>query len=325
MSLSYRWALAALLAVGAVALAQSPAQIRPAPQEPPALLQPPPPGLNPGDEIYNTLWITDQQAYSGGNGDAWAGRGVWGALYDLQVVDDVLFPDDCCIHELVRDYLTFFGAAPANGAYVALYWMTGERRPEELAFIEVDGVPMEVAYFTDTVFGLVGVRGTVRPGGSLCAPDGSWFVETQPHDESESGDWYYVLRSGTCLNADIFFRDGGRANGGYGCTTWKGTWDFGFGCGTAAMAVRGECDPRTSHCLYEVANVRGLADLCGTVCDVCPHQRGEMVCLGECPDGMADCEATLIGRVMCANGAICRVTLTLQGCDAPPGECRSCP
>ncbi|MCC7290831.1 MAG: hypothetical protein IT449_02080 [Phycisphaerales bacterium] len=321
---SHPWAQAALLAVSATALAQSPAQVRPVPQEAPDLRQPPPPPLDPRAEIYNTLWITDRQDYINGIGDAWSGRGLFGELYDLQTVDDVLLAGDCCIDELARDYVTFLGAVPANGTYIALYEMTAEGRPEEQAFIEMDGVPMEVAHFSDTIFGLVGVRGTVRPGGSICAPAGRWFVETQPHDESEPGDWYYVVEGGICLDGDVFMRDGGRANGGFGFTTWKGTWDFGFGCAVLAMAVRGECGPPRLVCVYEVASVELRSSVCGDRCDRCPVHAGQLICANECPGGEGECAGRVKGFSVCSNGGVCLVRAIRVTCDVPPIYCKSC-
>ncbi|NUQ09052.1 MAG: hypothetical protein HUU24_08315, partial [Phycisphaerae bacterium] len=115
--------LALSLCVGAFADTPSPAQIGPA-QGGKVLgtINIPTEQLNPGDEIYNRLDITDNQAYVNGNGDAWSGLGAFGAIYDLQCVDDVTFESDCCLGDMIRDYVGFLGnAAPANGSFVAIY------------------------------------------------------------------------------------------------------------------------------------------------------------------------------------------------------------
>ncbi|MCK6465440.1 MAG: hypothetical protein L6Q93_11470, partial [Phycisphaerae bacterium] len=188
--------LALSLCVGAFADTPSPAQIGPA-QGGKVLgtINIPTEQLNPGDEIYNRLDITDNQAYVNGNGDAWSGLGAFGAIYDLQCVDDVTFESDCCLGDMIRDYVGFLGnAAPANGSFVAIYADNGNCAPNEASESEADGQATSSVTFSDTLFGLIGYRNTVNGDGSVCAPAGNVFIEIQPHDESSRGDWYYTLR-----------------------------------------------------------------------------------------------------------------------------------
>lgn len=280
--------------------------------------------LNPGDEIYNRLDITDNQAYVNGNGDAWSGLGAFGAIYDLQCVDDVTFESDCCLGDMIRDYVGFLGnAAPANGSFVAIYADNGNCAPNEASESEADGQATSSVTFSDTLFGLIGYRNTVNGDGSVCAPAGNVFIEIQPHDESSRGDWYYTLRDGTQVNCDIHMRDGGRGNGGYGTTTWVSSGNIGFGVGTIAQAISVKCGPPTPRCIYQVSKVKNKANLCGKVCDTCPYVRGDLVCTTECRS-TADCASRLRGFNACPNGAACKVSADLVGCDAPPRNCKRC-
>lgn len=287
----------------------------------------PPPELPPsrGDDIYNTLYITDQQQYINGSGDSWAGRGALGELYDLQMVDDVFLEGDCALSSVVRDFVSFFGAVPANGAYVALYDTTSESLPEEQAYVEADGVRTEITYFSDTLFGMVGVRLTATPASPMLAPSGRWFIETQPHDETESGDYYYAVRDGNCIQMEPFFRDGGRAKGAYGTETWVSIYVYGYGCASLAMAVRGECGPRRLVCVYEVTSIELRSSVCGDRCDRCPLRARQLVCANECPGGEGGCARRMRAFSVCGNGSGCLVRLKWVACDVPPFHCRSCP
>jgi hypothetical protein len=283
----------------------------------------PPPQLNPGDEIYNTLHYTDTQNYQAGNGDAWSGQAVFGSISDLQLADDVEFSEDCCLDTLVRDFVTFFGNTPANGAYVAIYDGTG-CNASNTATADQDEAPSSAVTFPDTVFGLVGVRLTTTSDGSVCAPAGTQFVEQQPKDLTAGGDWYYVIRNiNEVVGCDTVLRDGGRANPGYGWTTWRTGAQSGFGAGTAAMAVSVKCGPPTPRCIYQVTKVKARNNLCGGACTDCPYERGDLICTSECRSN-SDCRNNLKGFNACSNGSACVVKAGLLGCDLPPGDCQRC-
>jgi hypothetical protein len=283
----------------------------------------PPVQINPGDEIYNTLDIVNSQLYDAGNGDAWSGTGVFGFVYDLQLVDDVEFSEDCCLDTLVRDFLTFIGNTPADGAYVAVY-ASSNCVPAEAATAVQDGAATSSATFTDTLFGLIGNRLTTSSDGSVCATAGTQFVEQQPKDLSASGDWYYAARDlNVVVGCESYLRDGGKATGGYGWTTWRSGSASGFGAGTVSMAVSVKCGPPTPRCIYQVTKVKSKTNLCGAACTDCPYSRGDLVCTNECQSN-DDCRGSLKGFNACSNGSACLVKASLVGCDLPPADCKRC-
>ncbi|MCC7293685.1 MAG: hypothetical protein IT449_16630 [Phycisphaerales bacterium] len=301
---------------------QSPAQIGPATHVIGGHIDVPPPSFTL-DEIYNTLYITDNQLYINGNGDAYAGQGVFGSDSDLQFVDDVRFEEDCCVDVAVRDHLGFFGTGYRQ-LQVALYAEDGNCHPNEAEECSTLSSNVGMAFFQDTIFGLLGTRSTVQTDGSCCAPAGNYFVEIRPYIPGENGDWGYTPRDGTLLNCDSHLRDGGVGNPGYGTLTWVSSGDYGYGVGTVSQALSVECGPPTARCIYQVNKVKNMATLCGVVCDTCPYVRGDLVCTNECPNGTADCRERLKGFNACPNGAACKVIADLVGCDIPPGNCKRC-
>ncbi|MCC7290483.1 MAG: hypothetical protein IT449_00315 [Phycisphaerales bacterium] len=283
----------------------------------------PPPQFNPGDEIYNSLSITDNQTYINGNGDAYSGQGIFGSDSDLQFVDDVRFEEDCCVDVAVRDHLTFFGTGWTN-YQVALYADNGNCAPNEAADCDTQSGNVGIATFSDTVFGLLGVRSSVQTDGSCCVPAGNYFVETRAYDPGTNGDWGYTPRDGVQVGCDSHLRDGGIGNPGYGTFTWVSSGTYGYGVGTVAQALSVKCGPPKPRCIYQVNKVKNMATLCGAVCDSCPYVRGDLVCTNECPNGGADCRTRLKGFNACGNGAACKVIADLVGCDIPPRNCKRC-
>jgi len=285
----------------------------------------PPIQINPGDEIYNTLYFTDNQDYQAGNGNAWSGAAIWGQTYDLQLVDDVRFEEDCCLDMVIGDGLGFVG----NGfttSYIALYADTGNCHPAESAFCEGDDQATSSATFSDSIFGLIGYRHSVQTDGSCCATSGNWFVLLEPKDTSSGGDWNYTIRNlNNVIGCDTHIRDGGRGAGGYGITTWMSTGDYGYGPGTASMAVTVKCGPPKPRCIYQVNKVKNLTNLCGNAtCADCPYTRGDIVCTTECPNGNDDCRTSLKGTNACSGGTACKIKAGLLGCDIPPRNCKRC-
>lgn len=288
-----------------------------------SIIDVPNPPLNPGDEIYNTLDITNNQQYDTGNGDAWSGQAVFGFIYDLQAADDVEFESDCCLGDTTRDYVGFSNTAPANGSYSALHADTG-CLPDNAELGSANNVPSTTASFQDTLFFLVGKRITAHGDGSICGSAGVNYVVQQYSDQSSSGDWAYSLADlNQVIGCDRALRDGGKATGGYGFTTWRSGGNSGFGSGTHAMAVSVKCGPPVPRCVYRVKKAKNLADPCGKVCDQCPYARGNLICTNECRSD-EDCASKLKGYSACPNGAACLVKGTLVGCIEPPRDCRRC-
>jgi len=189
---------------------------------------------------YDSLWIADNQTYDAANGDAWAGRGVFGQVYDLMVADDLPgSKDGGWIWYATGAYVTFFGNNPAEGAYVALYQDTGAGPSNKPMY---EGVfPTTATPFTDTVFGLLGLKVTADLSRENwpCLDYAHW-ITIQPKDTTPSGDWYYIVRDlDSRIGNDAYMRDGGRAAGGYGTTVWVSAGTLGFGAGDSAIKV--EC------------------------------------------------------------------------------------
>ncbi|GMU35836.1 MAG: hypothetical protein KJ057_01615 [Phycisphaerae bacterium] len=88
-------------------------------------------------------------------------------------------------------------------------------------------------------------------------------------------------------------------------------------------ALSCETGPPTPRCIYQVSKVKNKANACGQVCDTCPYVRGDLVCTIECGSAN-DCPGRLKGFNACANGAACKVSADLIGCDFPPRNCRQC-
>ncbi|MCC7293045.1 MAG: hypothetical protein IT449_13370 [Phycisphaerales bacterium] len=283
----------------------------------------PPPLFQPEEETYNRLDIVDRQTYVYGNGDAWSGTAIFGYVSDLQAVDDVNMTDNCCVDSVVRDYLTFFGSVPAGGCYLAVYPHNGNGAPQETAECEEDGTQVHGASFEDTVFGLLGMRLTALSNTGCCFAAGIIFIDCQPHDETDGGDWYYAVRDNVLFGYDIHLRDGGRGQPGYGSYTWISSSRFGYGAGTISQAVSRWCCGLPAHCSYEVTLVQDLATLEGVTCGACPYIVGDRVCTDRCGyDG--DCRGRLRGFSACADAGACRVVARLIGCESPPRECKFC-
>ncbi|MCG3132209.1 MAG: hypothetical protein FLDDKLPJ_03042 [Phycisphaerae bacterium] len=83
------------------------------------------------------------------------------------------------------------------------------------------------------------------------------------------------------------------------------------------------CGPQAPRCIYQVSKVKNKANACGQVCDTCPYVRGDLVCTIECGSSN-DCTGRLKGFNACANGAACKVSADLVGCDIPPSNCKRC-
>lgn len=190
---------------------------------------------------YDTLWMIDKQSYDAGNGDGWSGRGVFGAVYDLMVADDIRASHPGYdLYSATGAYVTFFGGNPADGAYVAVYKDTGAG-PSNTATYE--GVfPTKATSFVDTIFGLLGVyvKADLSRSGWPC-PEYFWLT-IQPKDSTASGDWFYIARDlDSKIGQDAYMRDGGRGSPGYGTTVWTSANNLGFGVGDSAIQV--ECIP----------------------------------------------------------------------------------
>jgi MYXO-CTERM domain-containing protein len=193
--------------------------------------------------IYDTLSITDNQIYDNGNGNARSGTGVFGSVSDLELCDDFTTTNNNVITHVVADSVTFLGRSPADGVHVEVFQDLGGVPSEAaVATAQVPAAFVSASGFTDTIFGLAGVRLSVDlAGAGLSIPlaaNTSYYIMIKPVDLTASGDWYYQLRdTGSFIGGDAYGRDGGEGAGGYGTFTWVSMNNLGFGRGDTAMQI----------------------------------------------------------------------------------------
>jgi MYXO-CTERM domain-containing protein len=199
-----------------------------------------------GDVLYDTLYITDQYLYDTGNGDAWSGRGVFGMVFNLQVVDD--FPGGAGgqLTAATADYLSFFGRTPADGVTVSLFGSRPPRygklaapsadqamMPKEEEYATQLSKELRVTYFEDPVFGSVGIR--IRAQTNLQYGNGTQWVLIQPKDTTNQGDWYYIVVDwDRQVGLDRYLREPEGHN-----YWWISGRHSGYGAGPVAMKLEG--------------------------------------------------------------------------------------
>jgi len=286
---------------------------------------PPPRPVNPGEEICNSLDITDTQAYNYGNGNAWGGVAIFGFNYDLQCAQNCEFFADCCLSDCTVDSVTFGSHNAGDSLYLAVYDdADGDCIPSNTASGDGTVPTSGFATFSDTIFGLSGTRATGSGDGfDICAPSGNNFVLIQPVTKDNSGDWCYVVRDDAFRGCDSVLRDGGRDTGGYGFTTWRTAGSFGYP-GANAQAVSVKCGPPVPKCIYQVRTVKIKNDICGKPsCVDCPYAPGDIICTHDCAT-TDDCAGSLRGTSACPRGGVCKVTASLVACDACPRGAKRC-
>lgn len=219
-------------------------------------------GARTGTVIYDTLYFADNAQYDTGNGNAWSGQGIFGAVYDLQLADDFRTTSDSVLSRVTADFVTFFGASPAGGLQVDVYRHTNAG-PGALVASQTVGVAA-ASSFTDPYFGLIGVRLTGNVNIHL-DPNTPYYIMIQPVDLSSSGDWYYQVRDlHTLQGGDSYGRDGGRGNGGYGYANWTSMSTMGFGAGDTGMQIM--ATPGGPSCDYADCNDDGRVDTQDFIC-----------------------------------------------------------
>lgn len=156
---------------------------------------------------------------------------------------------------MVEDAVTFFGATPADGLLVEFFEDLGGFPAEApAACYFATGGEVAVSGFSDTIFGLLGVRMTADiSGGGIVLGAGTWWASLVPTDDSSGGDWYYTVRNtAEVILADSHGRDGGGDHGtdcsvgyggyggGYGFSDWTSFGTIGFGAGTSSRQISGD-------------------------------------------------------------------------------------
>lgn len=209
----------------------------------------------PADVVYDTLKYVDTQNYGAGNGNAISGRAIFGTVFDLGLADDFELDGDYTMTSAVEDSVTFFGATPADGVLVEFFDDLGGFPAESpSACYLATGGEVSNTGFSDTIFGLLGVRLAADvSGGGIVLGAGTHWASIVPVDDSSGGDWYYAVRNTSeVLGADSHGRDGGGDHGtdcsagyggysgGYGTSDWTSFGAIGFGAGTVSRQLSGD-------------------------------------------------------------------------------------
>ncbi|GEM_PF-3770661 len=128
--------IAAPLCLTASLVAQSPATIVFNPAKSSLAPMSEPPQASPqSDVLYDTLWITDEQAANAGIGNAIGGERAFPSLgtIDSQLADDFRLDDTYRITKVFVDCQSYFaGDAPDEGFWVQFYANDGVIPVEEL-------------------------------------------------------------------------------------------------------------------------------------------------------------------------------------------------
>ncbi|MBL1217059.1 MAG: hypothetical protein D8M59_06130 [Planctomycetes bacterium] len=204
--------------------------------------------------LYDSLFIIDGQTHDISNGDGWAGRAVFGDVFDLRCADDFLvFTGGFTITRVTADFLTFNGTAPTS-VYTRIYpsngGVPGETPLHEKAST---GASVTSTPFTDTIFGYAGQRIVAEdlcmPLGANSSDDGCpYWVTIQPSHTGTAGDWYYFARDTTLSYLyETAGRDGELGLGGYGTTSWTPMTGLGYGPGYGSMKLEGNAGRLTTH------------------------------------------------------------------------------
>jgi hypothetical protein len=89
----------------------------------------------------------------------------------------------------------------------------------------------------------------------------------------------------------------------------------------ACMVVFAGGDPEP-HCMYEVAKPKLKNGPCGEVCEVCPYEKGQILCKDIACENSDQCPNKLGGFVGCVGGGACKVKAALIGCEPCWPDCK---
>ncbi len=189
--------------------------------------------------IYNSLGMIPN-GYFTGNGNHDGGIAIFNANYGLQVGQPIkTTAAEFIITEVEVGNVTF-GVEQPSQARVAVFPISGGVPSNTPVYNNIHNVTKNTT-FSDSVFGLIGVRSTVGGLNINLGGAGDFLVLVQ----TISRDWAYTVRRAT--GADAWLRDGSSFGyqGGYGFTTWRSGQSSGFGFGEAAYRVEAIPEPTT--------------------------------------------------------------------------------
>ncbi|MCC6906562.1 MAG: hypothetical protein IT430_01350 [Phycisphaerales bacterium] len=200
-----------------------------------------------GEVLYDTLWITDEQAANAGIGNAIGGAEAFPSLgtVDSQLADDFHLDVAHQINTVIVDCQSYFASdGPDEGFWIQFYESDG-LKPAEALYAEAT-----VTQFTREYKGQFANFETYRytldlSGANIVLDAGDWWMDVQPLDETDGG-WFWSL-SVLDLNPPegnhAHVRDGWLAHGNGYYGLWNSTvWiEHNFrGRGTPARRIEGQ-------------------------------------------------------------------------------------
>lgn len=210
------------------------------------------------DDLYNTLYITDQRLYDRAFGNAIGTPPSPARVLDVQHADDVVVGEATVLTRATADYFVKTTSHQLDGVWVQVFadsdgvpvdemfagWIaTGaEVTVEDLGVLPNGPAPYDHAVRISATLPAAGEPGAIE------LPAGTWWVSIQPIDVRRDGNWYWILRDfGEILGASDAGRDGGAYHdgpyGGYPGAGFFPSWTSlgltAFRAGTSAMRVEG--------------------------------------------------------------------------------------
>lgn len=219
--------------------------------------------------LHDTTAMTDNGAYDGLAENFLGGFAEHNVLLDQQSADDFDLLDRSSITSVTFDLLThspFAQAAPADGVLIE-FWPDDGGAPTDGAIAAYFSTDFELTQFTDTVFGITGLRFSVdlTRAGITLGP-GTWWASLVPVDETPSGINYKSIRTeGFPIGHSGHVRDGGVAHGNgyqglYGTPNWEPFSFYGLNPSDIAMKIEGE--PTTPPCQWDCdGNADGIVSV----------------------------------------------------------------
>jgi len=148
------------------------------------------------DVLWDNLYITDNMAYSTGNGACIGGINALGSNSDLQMADDFVVPGAVpyMLTDMTADFVGFLNGYNYD-VLIEVFEVDGSHPAEVPMYSAIFGV--DITDFTDGIFGLYGKRkhADMSAAGWTLNP-GTYFISMQPLTYFGDGDWYYQIAAG---------------------------------------------------------------------------------------------------------------------------------
>ncbi|MFG0259198.1 MAG: hypothetical protein ACF8LK_02505 [Phycisphaerales bacterium JB041] len=195
-----------------------------------------------GVTLHSTLGIVNAQSYNRMDPDFDGGIGRYGFYQNAESADDFTLATTAKLDSVTLDYLVVSSQMPAQGVQLNL-WTDAGGSPDALVYAGLIA-PNHVigAAFTDTVFGLTGLRLTAdTTNQAIVLGPGTYWVTMKPVDTTNAGEAYFSVRDSNLVNgAATVGRD--IVGSLYGSNAWF-TLPFPGSGGTTSMEIVGTLVP----------------------------------------------------------------------------------